>query len=95
MAIGSYIDTVKKLILNEISLQFNQTLSPDSAQHVHHMTVYICEGMNLTGHPDVGCTFDCDNITEQIRPCRASSIIAGWAVGGNVRHCVACNFLME
>ena len=69
-----------------ISLQFNQELSPDSVRQVHHITVYLCEGMNLTGHPDVGVSYECDGITQELVPCRFSTVIGGWAVGGNVRH---------
>ena len=50
------------------------------------MVVYLCEGMNLTGHSVVNETFECDNITRDIQPCRFATIIAGWAIGGNVRH---------
>jgi len=42
--------------------------------------------MNLTGHPDVGVSQECDGISEEIQPCRRSTLIAAWAVGGNVRH---------
>ena len=67
-----------------ISLQYAAVISPQSVRQVHHILVYLCEGMNLTGHPDVGVKRQCDGISEEIEPCRLSSTIAGWAVGGNV-----------
>jgi len=42
--------------------------------------------MNLTSHPAVGVSQECDGISEEVQPCRSSTIIAGWAVGGNVRN---------
>jgi len=42
--------------------------------------------MNLTGHPSVGVSQECDGISEKVQPCRGSIIVAAWAVGGNVRH---------
>ena len=65
-------------------LQYAIVLSPESIRQVHHILVYLCEGMNLTGHPDVGVRQECDNIAEEVQPCRFSTLIAGWAIGGNV-----------
>jgi len=48
------------------------------------MLLYLCDGMNLTGHPAVGVSQDCDGISEEIEPCIGSTLIAAWAVGGNV-----------
>ena len=42
--------------------------------------------MNLTGHPDLDVNHICDGIPEEIRACRGSTILAAWAVGGNVRQ---------
>ena len=69
-----------------MSLQFVQELSPDSAGHVHHMVVYLCEGLNYTGNEDVGRSFECDELSQNIVPCRFATVIGGWAVGGIVRH---------
>ena len=44
--------------------------------------------MNLTGHPDVGVDHDCDGIAEAVEACRFSTIIAAWAIGGNVSNTV-------
>jgi len=41
--------------------------------------------MDFTGDPSVGVSMDCDGISERIEPCRFSTIIGAWAVGGNVR----------
>ena len=49
--------------------------------------------MNLTGHPDVGVNHECDGISEEIEPCRLSTTIAAWAVGGNVSNHYIKEFL--
>ena len=41
--------------------------------------------MNLTGHPDIGVSQECDDIAEEPQACQSSILISGWAVGGNVR----------
>ena len=69
-----------------LSLQFTPVISPQSAKHVHHMLIFLCEGMNLTGHSDVGVEKQCDHISEEVRPCRLSKVLAGWAVGGSVSY---------
>ena len=69
-----------------ISLQFAPKISPQSAKHVHHMLVFLCEDMNLTGHRDVGVEKQCDHISEEVQPCRLSRVLAGWTVGGNVSY---------
>jgi len=46
--------------------------------------------MNLTGDLAVGVSQECDDIPDKIQPCRSSTIIAAWAVGGNVRHQLYC-----
>ena len=67
-------------------LQFAPVLSPESIRHVHHILIYLCDGMNLTGHPEVGIKRECDGISEEVRPCRFATIIGGWAVGGSVSN---------
>ena len=69
-----------------ISLQNAAVISPQSFHHVHHILVYLCAGVNLTGHPDVGVNHECDGISEEIRPCKFSTVIAVWAIGGNVSN---------
>jgi len=41
--------------------------------------------MDFTGDRSVGVSMECDGISERIEPCRSSTLIAAWAVGGNVR----------
>ena len=67
-------------------LQFAPLLSPKSISHAHHILVFLCEGMNLTGHPDVGVKQKCDGISEEVQPCKYATIIGGWAIGGNVSN---------
>ena len=69
-----------------LPLQYSAVISPESIPHAHHMLVYLCDGMNLTGHSNVGVSQECDGIAEEIQPCRFSNVIAAWAIGGNVRH---------
>ena len=73
-----------------MSLQFAAQITPESAQHVHHMLLYLCDGQNLTGDPAVGVSQECDGISERIQPCRYSTIVAGWAIGGNVMIIIYC-----
>ena len=75
-----------------LPLQYSAEISPESIPHVHHILVFLCDGKNLTGHPDVGVNHDCDGISEELQACRLSTILAAWAVGGNVRkqHCAYC-----
>ena len=67
-------------------LQFAPLLSPKSISHAHHILVFLCEGMNLTGYPDVGVKQKCDGISEEVQPCKYATIIGGWAIGGNVSN---------
>ena len=67
-----------------VPLQHSAIITPESIHHVHHVLVYLCDGMNLTGHPNVNVSQECDGIAEEIQPCIFSTIIAAWAVGGNV-----------
>ena len=69
-----------------VLLQYSAEISPESIRHVHHILIYLCDGMNLTGHPDVGVKHECDGIAEEVRACRLSTILAAWAVGGNVSN---------
>ena len=66
--------------------QYAPVLSDKSIRHVHHILVYLCEGLNLTGHPEVGVKRECDGISEEVQPCRFATTIAAWAVGGNVSN---------
>ena len=66
--------------------QYAPVLSHESIRHVHHILVYLCEGLNFTGHPEVGVKQECDGISEEVRPCRLAITIAAWAVGGNVSN---------
>ena len=70
-----------------ISLQYGAVIPPQSLGHVHHFQVYLCDGMNLTGHPDLGVNQLCNGLAFDIQPCRYGYILSGWAIGGNVRHC--------
>ena len=49
------------------------------------MLLFLCDGIDLTGDPNIGISHECDNISETLEPCRFSIVIAAWAVGGNVR----------
>jgi len=67
-----------------ISSQYEPILSTESICHVHHVLIYLCEGLNYTGHPEVGVNRECDGITREVAPCRFATLIAAWAIGGNV-----------
>ena len=71
-----------------MSFQYTAEISPESARHVHHIVVYLCEGMNLTGHPHLGVNHECDGLSKEIKPCRGSTLLVSWAIGGNVSQFV-------
>ena len=83
--VASYTMLVRMHVVMSIPLQYSAVINPESIRHVHHMLLYLCDGMNLTGHPDVSVSQVCDGIAEEIQACQASTVIAAWAVGGNVR----------
>ena len=50
--------------------------------HVHHLLVYLCTGINDT-HIDSGGVCD-EEVGDEVNDCRGGSVIAAWAVGGEV-----------
>ena len=50
------------------------------------MLVYLCEGLDYTGHSSVGVSHICDEFPEDLDVCRERAIIAGWVVGGGVSN---------
>ena len=68
-------------------LQFEPVVHPESAAHVHHMDMYVCNDLDteldrltpkqLAGGP-------CQNSPTAIKRCTGRTIIAAWAVGGQV-----------
>ena len=61
-------------------------LSPQSARLIRHFGVYLCDSLNLTGHPDIGAGLECGDISGEVEPCRFTTVIAAWTVGGNVSN---------
>ena len=50
--------------------------------HVHHLLIYLCEGLNDT---HVGNGGDCEvDVANEVAECRGGTVIAAWAVGGEV-----------
>ena len=50
------------------------------------MLVYICDGLE---DEDLGAGGDCDTaVSSRVRNCLSSLLIAAWAVGGSVSHCI-------
>lgn len=71
------------------SLQFGPVIPESSAQYVHHAVVYLCSDLNNT---HVGASTECDDVHIDIRLCRSGgTIIAAWAVGGEVSLQSTCN----
>lgn len=62
-------------------LKYAPVITPTSLGHVHHMQVFLCEGMNFTGHSEVGVVRECDGIAAEISPCRSAGVLSGWAIG--------------
>ena len=53
--------------------------------YVHHLLIYLCSGLN---HTLAGQSAECDSAHIQIQECRGGQLLAGWAVGGNVKSLV-------
>ena len=52
--------------------------------HVHHLLIYLCEGLE-NAHVGNGGGCDDDNVANEVKSCRGGVLIAAWAVGGEVR----------
>ena len=50
--------------------------------HVHHLLVYVCEGINET-HVGNGGVCE-EGVPEAVSACRSGTVVAAWAVGGEV-----------
>ena len=67
-------------------------ISVDSSPHVHHMLVYLCDGLE---HAQVGTGNVCVNAHINIQYCRSGgTLIGGWAVGGTVSLCMKVSTCM-
>ena len=72
------------LYLHCTVIQFSPDISSGSEPYVHHILVYICDGLQ---EEDLGKGGDCDtSISERVGRCLGSLLIAAWAVGGSVRY---------
>ena len=69
-------------------LQFEPIVHPEAAAHVHHMILYVCDGLDseldqLTPEQlDGGPCFA--GASRALGQCTGRTIIAAWAVGGQV-----------
>ena len=65
-------------------MQISPSLSADSAAYVHHMLVYVCDGLE---DDDLGAGGACDSdVSSRVQQCLGSILIAAWAVGGSVSN---------
>ena len=63
-------------------------MTEGNAAHVHHFLIYVCTGLNDT---HVGSGGDCDgDVANEIQECRGGTLIAAWAVGGEVSFYIVC-----
>ena len=63
-------------------LQFGPVVAEGNEAHVHHLLIYLCEGINDT---HVGISGECEEgLPEELDACRGGTLIAAWAVGGEV-----------
>lgn len=71
--------------MNGIKLGYSQytpVVTEGNEAHVHHLLIYLCDGLNNT---HVGASGDCDDgVDESVQECRGGTLIAAWAVGGDV-----------
>ena len=59
--------------------------------HVHHLLIYLCEGLNDT-HVGNGGPCD-DGVANEVQECLRGTLIAAWAVGGEVRFFAMWQFI--
>ena len=64
-------------------VQFAPVISPGNEPHVHHLLIYVCDGLDgLDLTTEQGA---CHTVDWRIRQCTFGGVlIAGWAVGGEV-----------
>lgn len=70
-------------------LQYEPVIHPEAAAHLHHMDLYACIDLDseldqLTPAQLAGGPCDAQNLSAAIRRCTGKTIIAAWAVGGQV-----------
>ena len=71
--------------------QFGPVFTEGNEAHVHHLLVYLCDGINET---HVGKGGECEEgVPEAVAACRQGTLIAGWAVGGEVSSVFCCSWL--
>ena len=52
--------------------------------HVHHLLIFLCDSLNDT---HVGSSGECgEGVADEVHECRDDTLIAVWAVGGEVSH---------
>ena len=71
------------------SLQYEAVVHPAAAAHVHHMILYSCNGLDsqldqLTPEQLAGGPCSDGATASALNLCRGETIIAAWAVGGQV-----------
>ena len=67
---------------DEFSTQFTPEITKGNEAHVHHLLIYLCDGLSDT---HVRASGDCiDGVAQRVRECLRGTLIAGWAVGGEV-----------
>ena len=72
------------LVIHNIACvpQIDPVVTEGNEAHVHHLLVYLCDGINET---HVGNGGECEEgVPEAVAACRQGTLIAGWAVGGEV-----------
>ena len=63
-------------------MQFAPVISPGSEPHVHHLLIYVCDGLDgLDLTTEQGA---CHTLNSRIQRCVGGILIGGWAVGGEV-----------
>ena len=66
-----------------LKLQFGPIVTEGNEAHVHHLVIYTCEGLNET-HLGNGGDCEGNDVGNEIADCRGGTLIAAWAVGGEV-----------
>ena len=66
-----------------VCMQFAPIISPGSEPYVHHLLIYVCDGLDgLDLTTEQGA---CDTLDQRIRSCVGGLLVGAWAVGGEVQ----------
>ena len=61
--------------------QFSPIITPGNEPYLHHVLVYICDGLDGV---DITVEGPCSSADQRIQRCLSELLVGAWAVGGEV-----------